>query len=65
LDMDGRLIAEAHTRVSLAHKIYMYENAKSIASKEKSWLQKMSHEAGMDLEDNEDEIVYKEFSRQE
>jgi hypothetical protein len=65
VDMDGRLIAEAHTRVSLAHKIYMYENAKSIASKEKSWFQKMSQEADMDLEDNEDEIVYKEFSRQE
>jgi ATP-dependent RNA helicase DDX24/MAK5 len=65
VDMDGRLIAEAHTRVSLAHKIYMYENAKSIASKEKSWFQKMSREADMDLDDNEDDIVHKEFSRQE
>ncbi len=60
--MDGRLIAEAHTRVSLAHKIYMYENAKSIASKEKSWFQKMSQEADMDLEDNEDEISENERS---
>jgi ATP-dependent RNA helicase DDX24/MAK5 len=65
VDMDGRLVAEAHTRVSLAHKIYTFENAKSIASKKKSWFQKMSREADMDLEDNEDDIVHKEFSRQE
>jgi ATP-dependent RNA helicase DDX24/MAK5 len=57
MHMDGRLIAEAHTRVSLAYKIYTCENAKSIANKEKSWFQKMSRDADIDLE-NDDELVH-------
>jgi len=52
MNMDGRLIAVAHERVSRASKIYECQNAESKANKNNQWFQNAARDADLDLDED-------------